>query len=165
VRKLLIFPAVLCIVLGPMILVTGLLPFTQKIYEPLLCPEGSEIGTDTATQTDLRGTVTAFYLVCTGPDGKRDDVTGKLFIGLCGAPLIGGLLLVLGLSGGGKQPTPTTYVTTGTPIDTISPSPRPRVSGGSSLSDRLRELEAAYDEGLLTRDEYEEQKQRLLDNM
>lgn len=164
-RKLLIFLAVLCIVLGPVMLVTVLSPLTQGIYEPLICPEGSELVTETTVQQDLRGTVIGFTPICTSPNGESVDVTGKMFIGFCGAPLIGGLLLVLGMSGGGKQPTPTTYVTTGMPVDTISPSPRPRVSGGSSLSERLKELEAAYDEGLLTRDEYEEQRQRLLDNV
>jgi hypothetical protein len=165
-RRLLFFLAAICIVLGPVILVTGLLPITQGIYEPLVCPEGSKVGTQTtSSHYAMQGNVTTFDLICTYPNGQSVNVSHKLLFGFCGAPLIGVLLIVLATIGRGSQPIPVPPGAAPMPPAVVSAQPTPEGAGSSSLSDRLRELETAFNEGLLTQDEYEEQRKRLLDAM
>lgn len=165
-RRRLSFLAVICIVLGPVILITGLLRITQGIYEPLVCPEGSKVGTETtSTHYEMQGNTTSFDLMCTYPDGRSVNVTPKLLVGFCGAPLIGVLLFILAMRGSGSQPVPVSPAGAPMPPAVVSAQPAAEGAGSSSLSDRLRDLETAFNEGLLTQDEYEEQRKRLLDAM
>lgn len=156
--------ALLFVLAGPALLITSLMRSTQKFYEPVYCPEGTELGTDVVVQNDVRGNTTGFYLTCYDRHGRGTDATPKVLVGFCGAPIIGGLLLVLSFLGGES---PATAVPVGaTPEPSSKSYPQPTTGDkDASLSDRLKQLEDAYQGGLLTQSEFEEQKQRLLDNL
>jgi hypothetical protein len=162
--KLLRFIALLLVLAGPVFLITSLMRSTQGIYESYYCPEGTEIGTETVVQNDVRGNTTGFYITCYDKNGRGTDVSPKVLVGFCGAPIIGGVLLGLSLLGGGSS---STTVPTGTTPDLSGKSHSQPATGDkdASLSDRLKQLEDAYREGLLTQSEFEEQKQRLLDSL
>jgi hypothetical protein len=162
--KLLRFFALLLVIAGPVFLITSLMRSTQGIYESYYCPEGTEIGTETVVQNDVRGNTTGFYLRCYDKNGRGKDATPKVLVGFCGAPIIGGLLLFLTFSGGESSSTTVPIGTTPEPSGKSHPGPAAG-DKDASLSDRLKQLEDAYKEGLLTESEFEEQKQRLLDSL
>jgi hypothetical protein len=79
----------------PVSAVSGMLsPENLRFLEPVVCPPGMHFDQVTETQTDLRGTVVALDAACT--DGEQKvDVTGRLALFVCGAPVLVGILLVL----------------------------------------------------------------------
>jgi uncharacterized membrane protein YeiB len=90
-----IYYIVFIIVACPLAMVLGAFtPESLRFLEPVVCPPGMHFDQVTESQTDLRGTVVALRAVCT--DGEQKvDVTGRLALFVCGAPILVGVLLVL----------------------------------------------------------------------
>jgi hypothetical protein len=93
-RKLLLVLALLNILMCPLMFLAGtFFPRTLGFLDPTLCSPGMHLGNETMSQSDLRGNITAMYIICT--DGHQEvDVTGKMLVTLFGLPILGVILLV-----------------------------------------------------------------------
>lgn len=133
----------------------------------LFCPAGSHFETD--SEYDAEDAETNVWLLCTNPEGQVvKDVTGPVV--LTGAGLV--VSVVLALVG------VTVFKTLKQTKNLIQHLPNEQgkiwvnmdkfanmPSDSSSLKDRLKELEGAYAEGLLSEAEYQQKRQQLLDRL
>jgi hypothetical protein len=104
-RKVLLIFALLNILMCPLLFVAGnFFPASLGFLEPVLCPQGMQLGATTESLSDPRGNVTASFSVCT--DGRDQvDVTGKMLAILFGVAILGVVLLVAwALTGPAKEP-------------------------------------------------------------
>jgi hypothetical protein len=151
-----------------------LVPEVATAMDPFICP-----GDETVTlrqRPSYRGGVNISF-ECVGVEGASSEpafiVYLVLFMAWCWIPIVpfillllsGGLSLRSRLQSGGMIITlPSNLNSGGTPIGGGNPF------GGSnpsnlSLKDRLQQLEDAYNAGLLTREQYDQAKQNVLDSL
>ncbi|MBN1967396.1 MAG: SHOCT domain-containing protein, partial [Anaerolineae bacterium] len=140
---------------------------------PLLCDSGEQAVQESRTQSDLRGTVHSVELYCESEDGARRDVSGGLFVlGAIGfsVPFVGGLLLsMVSLGGIARRKTrqmmqdpQAALAQLGIAATPSTPRGVPGMAASGTLADKLRQLEQARDQGLITVEEYERARQGLL---
>lgn len=151
----------------------------------VVCGQGERFTTAFTTQSDLRGTVRGGQVYCVAEDGTQTNVTGRTMLyALIGftLPFLAGLVLTMrGMAGAAlrvagsavqidRQTFPLDPKSTdvnailrnfGVSLDDVQPSDP---DGGRTLTAQLQDLQAAYDQRLLTREEYERARQQIIDN-
>lgn len=164
----------------------------ETVYAMLtavLCGPGETFMTDFSTISDLRGTVRGGQVYCVAENGQSTEVTLKTFLYAGGGFLVTFLVgLVIGMralskaavnSVGGLSRSGVTVRVGGRQADADSADVSALLrqfgidnSGGKhvenrsgkSLNERLQDLQAAYDNRLITREEYDRLRQEVLDN-
>jgi len=130
------------------------------ILEPLFCDDNDTLIRE--TRADFEGEIIDYY--CVDDDGgERTNVAGKLFLvifGLIGILPIGAFMTVFGTMRKTKQEAQENLQKYGVPIQSGGVT----VQSDNPLQDKLRQLQEAYDAGLIDRAEYDSRKKLLLDN-
>ncbi len=135
----------------------------------LLCTGGEQAVVDRTEFSDRHGTGFILTVDCLGPEGRRrtlDTFTVILVeIGLFTPPSL--LLGLLGMAWLRR------VVRTASQAEPMSPTSQPIILTAStsmrppqaseSLADKLRQLEEAYRAGLITPDEYDRERKKILD--
>jgi hypothetical protein len=150
-----------------------LVPEVAAAMDPLICPAEDETVT-LRQRPSYRGGVNISF-ECIDAEGAASEpafaVYLVLFMAWCWIPIVPFILLIIsgGLSlrsriqSGGLIITLPSNINSGggTLLGGVNPS------GGANLSlkDRLQQLEDAYHAGLLTGDQYEQAKQKVLDSL
>ncbi|GAB1422189.1 hypothetical protein MASR2M15_24030 [Anaerolineales bacterium] len=161
-----------------------------EMLAPIFCPEGNTIETESFRTYD--GTSVEFY--CVDSEGVKDDVTGKIVMALI-AGIMGAIFIfimaiflfgaifarraskglqdsIVSIQHGGES-----YVLRNGRLSNVSGSgmdadiegdygmgaAKPKRSGG--IEERLETLQRAYDQGLITREEYEKKKAEILKDL
>lgn len=157
IRRLLLGLVVLLFVTGIVVAFLPMfVPEADAIFQTTLCPSGSEVIRREQSAND--GGIRVTYQ-CEDAQGVRAEPSILPFIVLysawCWLPLIP--IVVLLLLPRAKRPETVSIVQTATPISAIS--------SGDSLANKLKQLEEAYQAGLLTEAQYQQAKQEVLDNL
>jgi hypothetical protein len=143
--------ALFCALMGAAV-IPAVFPQAAILAEPLLCP-GGVMTTESETFYPEPGrTVISRYFFCTDEGGTRRELSTLLTVGACTAMGFLPALLVVGIFMGRAK---AEFI----PGDTL-----PGVSQSEgTLADRMKELAAARDSGLITEEDFERKKQEMLD--
>lgn len=145
---------------------------------PLLCQPEETIERDQYSER-ARGGGTSYSMdvYCIDKDGDRRNETGRWALlgggGFTIPFLIGLFVLIAGTNRSARNSAPT-LMTTGTPVNFGTPSnygtsasfgSSPAPSAGRTLSERLKQIDDARNQGLITADEYDRLRKEILDEM
>ena len=167
--------ALMLVVVLPAVMDVKDVPTLNNALQRVLCQSGETLSTERHVGPSYDGgtSYSATYY-CTNNDEVERDVTGAatlmgmvIFV----IPFLIGLFMIIGSSFGmaGRAVTTTIGSATST-ILTMSADNKRKQSvsmGGEkdSISDRLRDLKSAYDQGLITEAEYELKRKEILRQM
>jgi hypothetical protein len=155
------------------IIVLPVLPFMESsqtiddLLQPLVCEPGEKIERDQYQTAGSRGgTLFTMSVYCIGSEGSRRSATDRWTLigaGIFAIPFLVGLFSVIfGATRSAQK------AAAGAPVMTLSGQAAalsPAGSGaGSTLAQKLKELDEARDAGLITADEYERLRQEILDS-
>jgi hypothetical protein len=167
--------AMLFFVVLPSVMPIDSVPGMRPILQGLLCERGETINVESHTYTRPGRVSTSANFYCVRESGAEREVTGKaIMIGIIGfvVPLLAGIFLIISGSASQKKKryqTGVGAVLEGFGISIDDPSAFQVVTtdviGRSSLTDRLKALKAAYDQGLITEAEYESKRKEILREM
>ncbi|MFN8371879.1 MAG: SHOCT domain-containing protein [Anaerolineae bacterium] len=156
-----------------LVVIPVLPPFAENetidnLLAPLICQPEETIERDQYSTRDREGTSYSMNVYCVDKDGDRRDETGRWFLFSLGgflAPFLIGLFMLIGGANRGMRQFSTgdggtTLSPTGVPINYVgTPSPK----AGQSLSERLKQLDEARNQGLISADEYDRMRKEILD--
>lgn len=143
-------------------------PPVKNFLQSLLCETGETLLTESHTGVDSDGdmvTSTNYFCQPFGGDGPKRDVTGKSVIMAIVAFLVPfGISMLLFFSGGAslKKRQMAGVMSMMGQLESLSAN---AAGTGGSATDRLKALKQAYEQGLITEDEYERKRQDVLKMM
>lgn len=143
-------------------------PPVKNFLQSLLCETGETVLTESHSGIDSDGdmvTSTNFYCVPPDGDSRARDVTGKAVIYAIVSFLVPfGISMILFFSGGAslKKRYGESMTSMMGQFESLSAS---AAGAGGSLTERLKALKQAYDQGLITEAEYESKRQDILTMM
>ncbi len=144
-----------------------------NLLDSLLCETGEAYEARPIVTEDSEGTGYSLYAVCAGERGERDVTPQQTIYGIVAflVPFLPGLgLSVLGamqMKARRERPRDVTHLFTGTRTENpVSWSHQPMQSGGSqmrTLTEKLTEIDEAYEKRLITREEMEIARRKAID--
>lgn len=147
-------------------------PLINGAMGQIFCGDADAYINDSYRYSYRPGTITwSLNAKCQTSDNRIEDISDKQTgIGLA-VFIISTLIGVIGFL---NLPTPTPAIPKGTKLtlngvpidqlDTLTSTPQGKADD-QSLKDRLRQLEESYEAGLINKEEYDDTRKRLLDNL
>jgi hypothetical protein len=149
----------------------------QNILNNLLCREEESYSQERYTRTDSQGTSTNTNMYCDAANGERRNVTGTMILMVAAGftiPFLLGLGLIIGSSIAlarrkvrNIMADPQIMVrSTSYPItpDVSQFQPTPQTTAEPTLTEKLQQVEDALARGLITPDEYNAARKRILED-
>jgi hypothetical protein len=159
-----------------LVVIPVLPPFAENetidgLLTPLVCQSGETILRDQYSGPSRDGgTSYSMDVYCIDKEGERRDETERwvlLSMAIFTAPFLLGLFMIIGGASRGAAKMATSVMSnTSTPFAGMSttsyvmPTQQPQ---GGSLSERLKQLDDARNQGLITADEYDQMRKKILD--
>jgi hypothetical protein len=140
----------------------GFVDGVAEKFEPLLCAPGERVQVD--RWHDSHGGNSA-NVYCVGENGKQISWRSWVLI-FVPIPLALGLMALLGGLRGSKSNSRPTVSFGSVTLDGTAGTPVivGRSVGKKTLADRLRELDEAYQAGLISKEEFDRARQQILDS-
>lgn len=136
---------------------------------PLLCqPEETILRDQYSGPSREGGTSYSMDVYCIDKDGDRRDETGRWALlggGAFTIPFLIGLVLLIGGANRNTGNATPTLIANGTPVNFGTPASfgTQAPSAGRSLSERLKQIDDARNQGLITAEEYDRLRKEILD--
>lgn len=173
--------AMLFFIILPTVTSIDSVPGMRPIMQTLLCERGETVEVESRTFTRPGRVSTSANFYCERESGARRDVTGKAALfGIVGfgVPLALGILLIIWGSISMKSKEKQKHTVDNDVVSLLEgfgisidqpPTSFQAVTidarGQGTVTDRLKALKAAYEQGLITQDEYESKRKEILQAM